>query len=442
MNFFNSSIENAKGKNKEKSFEIPFDIYLGNLGNSFLLTALISILYTRENYLLDLFENNSFNNSGIYGIRLLVQGELKLFLIDDLMPLICENEKKKEILLSFTSSKKNKKKKEIWLPLLEKAYAKANGKSYLKNLYGTIIDAFNITTFAPTFALQHKKYFNAKKSEAIWSKILEASLKKYPICVSTEDFDININEINFQNFQNLFENENENEENNPNNINNINNINKNNKSSSGISNSNNSNSNLALNNNSENENNFFKDEGGNNKTFAVLNIYEFEETRLIKIWTAKKEEIEDWNGLYADESDEWSSELMDYVGYRKSEGVIYLTFEEYLKIFSWTYICKIEDNFSYRILKSKNFRNYFELDKNGEICDVNNDCSNFNNEGENEVIGYENNTNNNNHYNSSINLNNNNNNYNSSEKINNNNNEECEENFFLFLFFLFFYFFS
>jgi hypothetical protein len=326
--------------------KFPLDLNVGILGNTYLLTSIISIIFHRPNILCDFFENINYNLKGIYGIRMLIQGELNLILIDDRFPII--NKKNKSMLLSYT-------KKEIWLPILEKAWAKANGKSFLKNLFGTPLEAFNTISFAPTFVYQHKKYNMVERSDLLWKKLLEASLKKYAICVSTEDGYECSNINDFDKFD---------EKDNNSYIQNNSNIPLDNE----IQNSNNSQMNLNFN---------------SNKNFSILNIYELEDVKLIKIWTPRNEDISEWNGLYSEDSDEWSKELKKYINYKKTPGVIYLTFEEYIKVFSWTYICKLEDNYLYRTLKSNTFSpshdedseeenkiSSFNLDKEVENCKI------------------------------------------------------------------------
>jgi len=309
------------------------DIKVGHFGNTFLLSSIIAICFTRPTIIYDFFENITYNYNGIYGVRILIQGELNLILIDDKIPILCDN--KKIPMTSYT-------KKEIWLPILEKAWAKANGKSYIKNLYGTPLEAFKTISFAPTIVHQHKKYNLRGRFDLIWKILLEASLKKYAICVSTEHYE--------NNDLNEFPKEEE-------------------KENSSIDN--NSNINLHNENIKSVENQMIWNLNCN-KFFSILDVYEFEEGKLIKAWTPKDEDISEWNGLYSEDSDEWSKELKEYVGYKKTPGVIYLTFDEYVKIFSWTYICKIKDNYIYQSLTSKSFSpDSSEIEKENKLNNCN-----------------------------------------------------------------------
>ncbi len=315
------NIDNILGsiffKNIEKS-KISLDINAGIMGNTYLLTSVISISLNRPYIIFDFFENVKYNSKGIYGIRILIQGELNLILIDDLIPLYLK--KNKQILLSYT-------KKEIWLPILEKAWVKASGKSYLKSLYGTPLEAFNTISFAPTLVYQHKKYNLLDRNDLLLRKLIEAFSKKYAVCVSTED---GYEYSNINDLEKIDEKDN----------------------ISYIQN----NSNFPLDNEIQNSNISQTNLNFNiNKNFSVLDIYELEDVKLIKVWTPRNEDISEWNGLYSDDSDEWSIELKELINYKKTPGIIYVTFEEYIKIFSWTYICKIEDNYLYRTLKSQTF---------------------------------------------------------------------------------------
>lgn len=148
LNFF--------GKNKQ--IKNPFDIILGKLGNIYLISALVAILSTKPNFIAEIYENITYNPQGIFGVRLIQQGELKLILIDDNFPVL---DKANTPAFSYT-------KREIWLPILEKAWAKANGKCLAKTLYGTPYEAFNTISFAPTYFYMHKKFAQKNRADVIW----------------------------------------------------------------------------------------------------------------------------------------------------------------------------------------------------------------------------------------------------------------------------------
>ena len=68
--------------------------------------------------------------------------------------------------------------KELWLQLLEKAWAKVNG-SYSSTIAGLPTEAFSVLIEAPTFS-----YLNKKCSHEFW-KIIDVDESKYIICTNS-----------------------------------------------------------------------------------------------------------------------------------------------------------------------------------------------------------------------------------------------------------------
>ena len=102
--------------------------------------SVISIIMERHfNYLAALIENNEKIDRGIYGVWICDGGEWKLQVIDDFFPYDKEYDTP-----AFTYLKNE----EIWINLIEKAYAKIYG-SYEKINYGQPIDTFINLTGAP-----------------------------------------------------------------------------------------------------------------------------------------------------------------------------------------------------------------------------------------------------------------------------------------------------
>ena len=357
---YNSKELKFFGKNNQT--KNPFEIIVGKLGNIFLLTALVGILATKPNFISEIFENFTYNSQGIYGVRLIQQGELKLILVDDNFPVL---DKQNTPAFSYT-------KKEIWLPILEKGLAKLNGKCIAKSLYGTPYEAFNTISFAPSYFFMHKKFIKKNRSDVIWLKILDACAKKYAICASTEEIvdcvdctggdkrsavgDANSNDKDVSSFMG--------------------------------NQSNFSHAQLNVNDQGIRDLNspYMIDK---NLSFTVLEAHEYEDNKILKIWNPKYDELPEWQGQFSHESEEWSLEMEEYVKYENAPGIFYPTFDEFLKYFSWTYICKIEENFLYRSLKSKEFFNN-ENKKNNDkyyidnLGNVNFEKLNINNDNDND----------------------------------------------------------
>jgi hypothetical protein len=285
------------------------EITQGKLGNSYLTAAVASLLNSKPQLIRKMFETSVLNSQGVIAIRMLLQGEISLVFVDENFP-VCIGKKKKAAFL-------NCKGKEIWAAALEKAWAKINGKCYAKTYLGTPYEAFNSLVFAPTYFYYHKKYISRNRSNLIWNKLMEAKTKGYAICTNTEE---HIEAVEF------FDQNRQNQTNNQYNINHDPEI------SSAV-------------------NNIAYPSFYNNQAFAVLDIYEFGELKLLKIWNPKGKN-KNWNGEFSHNSEYWSPDLLEHVKYKKAPSVFFATSEEYVKHFAWTYICKNENNFIYRSIKS------------------------------------------------------------------------------------------
>ena len=81
------------------------------------------------------------NPAGIYALRLFVDGVKRIIVVDDLFPFDSHKEK-----WAFS---RPEEQNEIWVQLLEKAWAKVYG-SYFRIEAGTIGEAFPALTGAPS----------------------------------------------------------------------------------------------------------------------------------------------------------------------------------------------------------------------------------------------------------------------------------------------------
>jgi hypothetical protein len=95
----------------------PSDILQGYLGNGYLLTVL-SAMSGRPESIYDLFETKEVNKVGIYMVYLYVNGVKTPVIIDDYIPVWSQNN-----LPIFAKATEE----ELWVVLLEKAWAKLHG---------------------------------------------------------------------------------------------------------------------------------------------------------------------------------------------------------------------------------------------------------------------------------------------------------------------------
>jgi calpain-15 len=96
----------------------PNDINQGALGNCYFL-AVLSAIAEHENRIKAHFYTQKVNNAGIYLMSFFVNGVEKPVIVDDWFPV--ELGRKKQP--AFASSKDE----ELWVMLMEKAWAKLNG---------------------------------------------------------------------------------------------------------------------------------------------------------------------------------------------------------------------------------------------------------------------------------------------------------------------------
>jgi len=86
--------------------------------------------------------------------------------------------------------------------------------------------------------------------------------------------------------------------------------------------------------------------------YSIISAFDFENLKLVKLrnpW-GKFE----WKGDFSDNSEKWRQypQLQEKVGLRSSDdGVFFMTFDDFLKYFPYTFICKYENGFYYRYAK-------------------------------------------------------------------------------------------
>ena len=145
------------------------DIKQGMLGNCYFLSS-ISATAEFKDRILNLFVNKATADNGCYSIRFMIQGVPKIILVDDFLP--CKKGTKQ---LAF-----NRLKDEIWVQLLEKAWAKVNG-SYASTIAGLPSEALSTLTEAPCLTYIHVKF----EPEKLWDIIFSADKNDYIICTSS-----------------------------------------------------------------------------------------------------------------------------------------------------------------------------------------------------------------------------------------------------------------
>ena len=149
------------------------DIVQGDLGNCYFLSA-IGALCKYPKLLENLFLFKEKTKENMYGIYFYINGLKKLVLIDDYLPCISEQGYKRFIM---GKSEEN----EIWVSLIEKAFAKINGGYIRIGTGGTPNEVFDVLTEAYSEEIR----VTPKKEDELWKKLINGFEKKYLMTAGT-----------------------------------------------------------------------------------------------------------------------------------------------------------------------------------------------------------------------------------------------------------------
>lgn len=146
----------------------PNDINQGSLPNCYFLSALSS-LAEHPDRVRKLFVTQEVNKAGIYVLSLCINGEFQEVVVDDAIPFDPVEGKP-----AFSRCHGP----ELWVMLLEKAWAKVNG-SYERTKYGLSSTAFVFLTGVPCV------YYDHQYVETFWQQLIESDLHNHIIVASS-----------------------------------------------------------------------------------------------------------------------------------------------------------------------------------------------------------------------------------------------------------------
>lgn len=148
----------------------PNDIRQGALGNCYFLSAL-SALAEFPGRIKRLFDTQEYEPSGAYVVYMCDVGEVKAYVLDDYFP--CTTLGKP----AFSGPRIDKGTSELWVILLEKAWAKRFG-SYYAISEGITNDALRDFTGAPCEDI-------STKNENLWEELLNADSRRFIITAAS-----------------------------------------------------------------------------------------------------------------------------------------------------------------------------------------------------------------------------------------------------------------
>lgn len=129
----------------------------------------------------DMFLIQTVNGAGCYAVKFSINGLDKVVVVDDYFPF--KISKKGELKFAFASSSHGEN--EIWMMIVEKAWAKVCG-SYEATEHTTVEDAFEVLAGGPTqtydvehYKLDIRRAGNAREErvDKLWKVLHEGNLK-------------------------------------------------------------------------------------------------------------------------------------------------------------------------------------------------------------------------------------------------------------------------
>ena len=146
------------------------NISQGSLGDCYFLASVVSLAqYPKLIY--QLFKTKHINTEGFFELIFFIDGEFQIVIVDDYLPIKINNKK-----ICFSQSRK----KEIWICIIEKAWAKING-GYTNIIRGWMHHALQAFTGFHSEVFKHKVI----NSDDLWTKIIEAKNNNFIITCST-----------------------------------------------------------------------------------------------------------------------------------------------------------------------------------------------------------------------------------------------------------------
>lgn len=163
---------------------MPSDVLQGAVGDCWFLSGL-AVIAERKDLIERIFPVAHKNLEGIYEINLFFDGQYRSYLVDNCFPVTSQGK------LAFAKASLDGSCNQIWVPLVEKAYAKAH-KSYEAISGGWVSEAMFDLTGLPTEVVELES--TDFDSEVAWARLLSFSNSKFPIACATS-FDRTLKDV-------------------------------------------------------------------------------------------------------------------------------------------------------------------------------------------------------------------------------------------------------
>ena len=162
---------------KEKDKISANDIQQGSIGDCYFLSVIGALcnIYTKkgEKLIEDLFLHTQKTKEHVYGVYIFINGVWELVLVDDYFPYVGYGFKQ----FAFASSQGN----ELWVAIMEKAWAKINGCYAKIGCGGLPHEVFDVLTEA----YSEQMSVSQSKSNEIWNKMIDSQKKGFVMTAGT-----------------------------------------------------------------------------------------------------------------------------------------------------------------------------------------------------------------------------------------------------------------
>ena len=170
------------------------DIMQGEINDCYFLSALGS-LSSVKGFISDLFDTKERSDNNSYGIYFYINGKWKIVYVDDHFPYMIEEYEFKRLYFSQCVNRQfdDDAIKEIWISLLEKAWAKINGSYARIGCRGFSNEVFDVLTEAYTehLDLNKRKDYLENHGEKLWKKLEESFTKNYVLSCGSRNIEEN-----------------------------------------------------------------------------------------------------------------------------------------------------------------------------------------------------------------------------------------------------------
>ncbi|CAB3406438.1 unnamed protein product [Caenorhabditis bovis] len=149
---------------------VPWDIKKGNLmGNCWLMSEM-ALIAENQNIIAEILPRNEYSDIGVYQVKVCVEGQWKVIIVDDYFPCYPHTR---------TFGMAIGRRKQLWVPLIEKALAKAVG-NYSK-LYGASLTQ-GLSMLTGAACVNYNRPEQPADFDTFWAQLVSSKESGFLMC--------------------------------------------------------------------------------------------------------------------------------------------------------------------------------------------------------------------------------------------------------------------